>query len=60
MFSINNVKSKWTISLKAGMSVVADAKAISPTQLQVTLSKPSNDWLFRMTTRIGAMMDPKR
>jgi len=25
----------------------------------VTLSKPSNDWLFRMTTRIGAMMDPK-
>ena len=59
VFSINNVKSKWTISLKAGMSVVADAKAISPTQLQVTLSKPSNDWLFRMTTRIGAMMDPK-
>ena len=41
------------------MAVVADAKAVSPTQLQVTLSKPSNDWLFRMTTRIGAMMDPK-
>ena len=41
------------------MNVVADAKAVSPTQLQVTLSKPSNDWLFRMTTRIGAMMDPK-
>ena len=59
VFSINNVKTKWTISLKAGMAVVADAKAISPTQLQVTLSKPSNDWLFRMTTRIGAMMDPK-
>ncbi len=41
------------------MNVVADAKAVSPTQLQVTLTKPSNDWLFRMTTRIGAMMDPK-
>lgn len=58
-FSINNVKTKWTISLKAAMAVVADAKAVSPTQLQVTLTKPSNDWLFRMTTRIGAMMDPK-
>jgi peptide/nickel transport system substrate-binding protein len=59
VFSINNVKTKWTISLKSAMSVVADAKAVSPTQLQVTLAKPSNDWLFRMTTRIGAMMDPK-
>ncbi len=59
VFSINNVKAKWTTSLKAAMNVVADAKAVSPTQLQVTLSKPSNDWLFRMTTRIGAMMDPQ-
>ncbi|MDQ2781273.1 MAG: ABC transporter substrate-binding protein [Actinomycetota bacterium] len=59
VFSINNVKTKWTTSLKAAMNVVEDAKAVSPTELQVTLSKPSNDWLFRMTTRIGAMMDPK-
>ena len=59
VFSINRVKTAWTISLKAAMDVVASAKALSPTQLQVTLAKPSNDWLFRMTTRIGAMMDPK-
>jgi len=60
VFSINNVKSdNWTISLKAAMNVVSDVKALSPTQLQVTLTRPSNDWLFRMTTRIGAMMDPK-
>ena len=59
VFSINNVKTKWTTSLKAAMDVVADVKAVSPSQLQVTLTKPSNDWLFRMTTRIGAMMDPK-
>ena len=59
VFSINRVKTDWTISLKAAMNVVADAKAVTPNQLQVTLSKPSNDWLFRMTTRIGAMMDPK-
>ena len=55
MFSIERVKTDWTISLKAAMDVVADAKAVSPTQLLVTLSKPSNDWLYRMTTRIGAM-----
>lgn len=55
VFSINRVKSDWTTSLAKAMDVVAEAKALSPTQLQVTLSHPSNDWLFRMTTRIGAM-----
>lgn len=55
VFSINRVKTAWTTSLKAAMEVVADAKAVSPTQLQVTLTKPSNGWLFRMTTRVGAM-----
>jgi peptide/nickel transport system substrate-binding protein len=55
VFSINRVKKDWTISLKSAMDVVKDAKAVSPTQLKVTLSKPSNDWLYRMTTRVGAM-----
>lgn len=54
-FSIGRVKTDWTISLRKSMDVVKEAKATSPTQLQVTLSKPSNDWLFRMTTRVGAM-----
>jgi len=55
VFSIDRVKSDWTVSLKAAMDVVQEAKAVSPTQLQVTLKQPSNDWLYRMTTRIGAM-----
>ena len=55
VFSINRVKTDWTISLKSAMDVVKDAKALSPTRLQVTLAKPSNDWLYRMTTRVGAM-----
>ena len=54
-FSINRVKTDWTISLKKAMDVVQEATALSPTRLQVTLSKPSNDWLYRMTTRVGAM-----
>jgi peptide/nickel transport system substrate-binding protein len=59
VFSINRVKKDWTISLKAAMDVVADAKALSDTKLEVTLSKPSNDWLYRMSTRVGAMMTEK-
>ncbi len=55
VFSINRVKTDWTTSLKAAMDVVSEAKAVSPTQLQVTLSAPSNDWLYRMTTHLGAM-----
>ncbi|MET9020194.1 ABC transporter substrate-binding protein [Actinopolymorpha sp. NPDC004070] len=54
-FSINRVKTGWTTSLKAGMDVVQDARAASPTSLVVTLKRPSNQWLFAMTTRIGAM-----
>ena len=47
----------WTISLKAAMDVVEKVEAPSPTELVVTLEQPSNDWLYRMTTRIGAMFD---
>jgi peptide/nickel transport system substrate-binding protein len=55
VFSIQRVPKDWTISLKAALDVVQDVKALSPTQLQVTLKQPSNDWLYRMTTRVGAM-----
>jgi len=55
-FSINRVKSDWTVSLKSAMDVVAAAKAVSDTQLEVTLAKPSNNWLYKMSTRVGAMM----
>jgi peptide/nickel transport system substrate-binding protein len=58
-FSIERVQSDdWTISLKSGMDVVESVEAVSPTHARVVLSEPSNGWLFRMTTRIGAMFDP--
>ena len=56
-FSIERVQKDWTISLKAAMDVVESVEAVSPTELEVTLKQPSNDWLYRMTTRIGAMFD---
>ncbi|GAA4982429.1 ABC transporter substrate-binding protein [Actinopolymorpha pittospori] len=54
-FSIDRVKTSWTTSLKTGMDVVARAEPVSATTLKVTLKRPSNSWLFAMTTRIGAM-----
>ena len=55
VFSIDRVKSDWKPAVKSAMDVVTKAEAVSPTQLKVTLSEPSNSWLFKMTTRIGAM-----
>jgi peptide/nickel transport system substrate-binding protein len=58
-FSIERVQSDdWTISLKSGMDVVEEVEVVSPTEVRVVLSEPSNMWLFRMTTRIGAMFTP--
>ena len=51
------MKKDWTISLKSAMDVVKSTEVLSPTELVVTLTRPSNDWLYRMTTRIGAMFD---
>ena len=54
-FSIERVKSAWTVKLKAQMDVVESVTASSPTQLVVKLSTPSNSWLYSLTTRVGAM-----
>lgn len=56
-FSIERVQTDWTVSLKAAMDVVESVEAPSDTELVVTLKQPSNDWLYRMTTRVGAMFD---
>jgi peptide/nickel transport system substrate-binding protein len=56
-FSIEAVQNDWTISLKSAMDVVDTVEAVSPTELEVTLKRPSNSWLYAMTTRVGAMFD---
>jgi peptide/nickel transport system substrate-binding protein len=58
-FSIERVKNGgWTTSLASQMSVVDSVQVDSPTQVTVHLSKPSNDWLFHMGTRVGTMYSP--
>jgi peptide/nickel transport system substrate-binding protein len=54
-FSIERVTSDWTLVQKSQMDVVDRVRAVSPAELKVTLKRPSNDWLYRMTTRVGAM-----
>ena len=50
--SIERVKSSaWKISLKSYMDIVSKVTVVSPTDVKVTLKKPSNNWLFQMTTR---------
>lgn len=57
-FSIEAVLNDWTVELKSAMDVVSEVEVISPTEVAVHLSRPSNDWLYKMTTRIGAMFTP--
>ncbi|MEV4310834.1 ABC transporter substrate-binding protein [Actinocrispum sp. NPDC049592] len=54
-FSIERVKTAWTISLKSKMDVVDRVEVVDPTHARVVLKRPSNNWLFDMTTRVGAM-----
>ena len=54
-FSFDRVKTDWVSSLKAKMDVVDDVKVISPTEVAVTLSSPSNAWLFSLATPVGAI-----
>jgi peptide/nickel transport system substrate-binding protein len=55
VFSINRVLKDWTTSLKAKMIGVEKVTAVSPTQVQVDLAAASNEWLYSMTTRVGAI-----
>lgn len=55
-FSIDRVKSDaWTVSLKKGMDVVEAVEVTSPSEVVVRLKEANNDWLYRMTTRIGGV-----
>ena len=57
-FSLERVSSDdWTISLKSQLDVVESVEAVDDTTLEVTLARPSNSFLYALTTRVGAMFD---
>jgi len=57
-FSIDRVKTDWSISIKSKMDVVDHVEVVDPLHARVVLTKPSNGWLFDMTGRVGAMFSP--
>ncbi|KAA9166921.1 ABC transporter substrate-binding protein [Amycolatopsis acidicola] len=57
-FSIDRVKTDWTISIKSKMDVVDHVDVVDPSHARVVLKKPSNGWLFDMTGRVGTMFSP--
>ena len=58
MFSIERVSSDaWTNGLAAKLDVVESVQAPDDTTVVVTLSRPSNEFLYSMTTLVGAMFD---
>lgn len=59
VFSIERVLSDdWTISQADVMDVVESVEATGTHEVQVQLSRPSNGWLYAMTTRVGAIFSP--
>ncbi len=57
-FSLKYVKESWTNGRKSQMDAVDSVKAIGDHTLQVKLSKPSQSWLWNLSTATGAMMTP--
>lgn len=57
-FSIERVSTDaWTNGLAGRLGVVESVEAPDDTTVVVTLSRPSNEFLFSMTTLVGAMFD---
>ncbi len=57
-FSYERVKSDaWKNALKAKMDVVDTIKVVDDATVEITLSRPSNRWLFDLASLVGAVFD---
>ena len=54
-FSLERVKDNWTANGPAYLDPIAGIEAVTDTQARITLSTPSNGWLFNMTGPVGTM-----
>ncbi|USQ76534.1 ABC transporter substrate-binding protein [Ornithinimicrobium cryptoxanthini] len=55
--SFTMVKEDWTVSLKSQFDIIESVEAPSDTEVVVTLTHPSNTFLYSLTTRVGAIFD---
>ena len=58
-FSIDYVQSQWSNGIASQMDPVESTEVIDERTLEVRLAKPSQSWLWNMSTAIGAMMTPQ-
>lgn len=56
-FSYERAKNEWTNALGAKMDVVDSIATPDDSTVEITLATPSNQWLFNLTTLIGAVFD---
>jgi len=54
-FSLERVKDNWTANGPAYLDPIDSIEAVSDTEARITLSKPSNSWLFNMSGPVGTM-----
>ena len=57
-FSIDYVRDDWSNGIASQMAPVESTQVVDEHTLKVTLSQPSQSWLWNMSTAIGAMMSP--
>ena len=55
--SFEAVQNDWTVSLKSQFDIIESVEATSDSEVVVTLSAPSNTFLYSLTTRVGAIFD---
>jgi peptide/nickel transport system substrate-binding protein len=54
-FSLERVKGAWTANGPAYLDPIASIETVSAADVRITLSKPSNSWLFNMSGPVGTM-----
>ncbi|WP_114907758.1 ABC transporter substrate-binding protein [Ornithinimicrobium murale] len=55
--SFEAVQNDWTVSLKSQFDIIDSVEATADGEVVVTLSSPSNSFLYSLTTRVGAIFD---
>lgn len=56
-YSYERVQNEWQNPLKSKMDIVEEIATPDDSTVEITLAKPSNMWLFNLTTLVGAVFD---
>lgn len=56
--SINRFRESPVASHKSQMAIVESAEAVDDTTVEVKLTRPSNLWLYHMSSTVGMVIDP--